>query len=130
MNIAPLIALVKLTLVWFFFCHLWNIIVYDRCNIFSLYRSEILQKVKKWCMFRVAEWLSKFYYLTHLFEVKLSKKFEMSFFFWGILYWNSSKMKKVVGGLILQTLEYLPPPPLFIFEPKQHNVPKKKTFFM
>ena len=43
------------------------------------YFKDITEYFKKWCMFRVAEWHSKFCYLKYLCEIKLSRKMGIDF---------------------------------------------------
>ena len=101
-------------------------------NFFPFFRSKALQKTKFWkfsCIFSTGPSLPKFYYITHLCEIELTRKFHFfqifhfktmhlfpksrfyikNWFFWGTLCWYSSNSKRMGGGQFLQILPHRPP---------------------
>ena len=101
-------------------------------NFFPFFRSKALQKIKFWkfsCIFSTGPSLPKFYYITHLCEIELTRKFHFfqifhfktmhlfpksklyikNLFFWGTLCWSSSNNKRMGGGPMRQNLQKLPP---------------------
>ena len=90
-----------------------------------------MQKNKFWkfsYIFSTGPSLSKFYYITHLCEIELTRKFHFfqifhfktmhlfpksrfyikNWFFWGTLCWYSSNSKRMGGGQFLQILPHRP----------------------
>ena len=133
---------------------LWNWKIHFGNNFFSLFRSKAIQKTKNWkflCIFSPGPSPLKFYYIKHLCEMELLRKFKFfrffhyktilfssesefsmkNVFFWGTSCWGGTKIKKLGGEFISYNAAYEPPRSTFlIFELYQHDVPQKNTFFM
>ena len=100
---------------------LWNWKIHFGNNFFSLFRSKAIQKTKNWkflCIFSPGPSPLKFYYIKHLCEMELLRKFKFfrffhyktilfssesefsmkNVFFWDTSCWYSSKIKKVERG--------------------------------
>ena len=131
-----------------------NIFFYVYHNFFSLFRSKAMQKTKNWkflCIFSPGLSPLKFYYIKHLCEMELLRKFKFfrffhyktilfssesefsmkNVFFWGTSCWGGTKIKKLGGVLISYNAAYEPPRSTFlIFELYQHDVSQKNTFFI
>ena len=102
----------------------WKNHVYH--NFFPLFRSKALQKTKFWkfsCIFWTSPSCSKFYYVTHLCEIDLTRNFNFlqlfyckaiyffthfymeNVFFWDALCWLSSTNNHLAWGFILQNFK-------------------------
>ena len=102
---------------------LWNWKIHFGNNFFSLFRSKAIQKTKNWkflCIFSPGPSPLKFYYIKHLCEMELLRKFKFfwsfhyktilfssesefsmkNVFFWGTSCWGGTKIKKLGGVLI------------------------------
>ena len=122
-------------------------------NFFPFFRSKALQKTKFWkfsYIFSTGPSLPKFYYITHLCEIELTRKFHFlkifhfktmhlfpksklyikNLFFWGVLCWSSSNDKRKGGEPMRRNLQRHPPPILLSFEVCKQNVPQKNQFLM